>query len=136
MDNGKIYRVLCIYTKLMGGYLVTKAEEAQNHGLLILFRYAAGYQLFKDFRHFLLSQSSAFEKYFADSQNLSVGQLKLVNPLQTISLVSVIVYHRIYDARIFYIRIHEISDIVNVSLNCPLVHTMVLCFFGLKIKRW
>lgn len=33
MDNGKIYRVLCIYTKLMGGYLVTKAEEAQNHGV-------------------------------------------------------------------------------------------------------
>ncbi len=33
MDNGKIHRVLCIYTKLMGGYLVNKAEEAQNHGV-------------------------------------------------------------------------------------------------------
>ena len=33
MDNGKIDRVLGIYTKLMGGYLVNKAEEAQKYGV-------------------------------------------------------------------------------------------------------
>jgi predicted DNA-binding transcriptional regulator YafY len=31
MENGKIERVLGIYTKLMNGYLVNKAEEAQNY---------------------------------------------------------------------------------------------------------
>lgn len=33
MDNGKINRVLGIYSKLMGGYIVNKAEEAQNYGV-------------------------------------------------------------------------------------------------------
>lgn len=33
MDNGKIDRVLDIYTKLMSGALVNKAEEAQNYGV-------------------------------------------------------------------------------------------------------
>ncbi|MCH5249599.1 MAG: WYL domain-containing protein [Lachnospiraceae bacterium] len=33
MDSGKIDRVLAIYTKLMGGYLVNKAEEAQKYGV-------------------------------------------------------------------------------------------------------
>ncbi|MEY8391864.1 WYL domain-containing protein [Lachnospiraceae bacterium 45-W7] len=33
MDNGKIHRVLGIYTKLREGYLVNKAEEAQNYGV-------------------------------------------------------------------------------------------------------
>lgn len=33
MDNGKIDRVLGIYTKLMGGAFVNKAEEAQNYGV-------------------------------------------------------------------------------------------------------
>lgn len=33
MDNGKIDRVLAIYSKLLGGYLVNKAEEAQNFGV-------------------------------------------------------------------------------------------------------
>lgn len=33
MDNGKIDRVLGIYTKLMNGALVNKAEEAQNYGV-------------------------------------------------------------------------------------------------------
>ena len=31
MDNNKMQRVLGIYTKLMGGYLVNKAEEALNY---------------------------------------------------------------------------------------------------------
>ena len=33
MDNGKISRVLGIYTKLMDGSLVNKAQEAQNYGV-------------------------------------------------------------------------------------------------------
>ena len=33
MDNGKIDRVLGIYTKLLGGYLVNKSEEAINYGV-------------------------------------------------------------------------------------------------------
>lgn len=33
MDNGKIDRVLGIYSRLMGGGLVNKAEEAQNYGV-------------------------------------------------------------------------------------------------------
>lgn len=33
MDNGKIDRVLGIYTKLMNGSLVNKAEEAQNYSV-------------------------------------------------------------------------------------------------------
>lgn len=33
MDNGKIDRVLGVYSKLMGGYIVNKAEEAQNYGV-------------------------------------------------------------------------------------------------------
>lgn len=33
MDNGKIDRVLAIYSKLLGGYLINKAEEAQNFGV-------------------------------------------------------------------------------------------------------
>lgn len=33
MDSGKINRVLGIYTKLMNGLLVNKAEEAQNYGV-------------------------------------------------------------------------------------------------------
>lgn len=33
MDNGKIDRVLGIYTKLLGGYLVNKSEEAMNYGV-------------------------------------------------------------------------------------------------------
>lgn len=33
MDNRKIDRVLGIYSKLMGGALVNKAEEAQNYGV-------------------------------------------------------------------------------------------------------
>ena len=33
MDNGKIDRVLGIYSKLMGGALVNKAEEARNYGV-------------------------------------------------------------------------------------------------------
>ena len=33
MDNGKIDRVLGIYSKLMSGALVNKAEEAQNYGV-------------------------------------------------------------------------------------------------------
>lgn len=33
MDNGKIDRVLGIYTKLLGGYLVNKSEEALNYGV-------------------------------------------------------------------------------------------------------
>ncbi|NBH13134.1 WYL domain-containing transcriptional regulator [Lachnospiraceae bacterium] len=33
MDNGKIHRVLGIYTRLREGYLVNKAEEAQNYGV-------------------------------------------------------------------------------------------------------
>ena len=31
MDNGKMQRVLSIYTKLLGGGLVNKAEEAQKY---------------------------------------------------------------------------------------------------------
>ena len=33
MDNGKIDRVLGIYSKLMGGALVNKVEEARNYGV-------------------------------------------------------------------------------------------------------
>lgn len=33
MDSGKIDRVLGIYTKLLGGYLVNKSEEALNYGV-------------------------------------------------------------------------------------------------------
>ncbi len=33
MDNRKIDRVIDIYTKLMSGALVNKAEEAQNYGV-------------------------------------------------------------------------------------------------------
>ena len=33
MDNGKVNRVLTIYTKLLGGYTVNKAEEAQSFGI-------------------------------------------------------------------------------------------------------
>lgn len=33
MNNGKIHRVLSIYTKLQGGYLVEKREEARNFGV-------------------------------------------------------------------------------------------------------
>lgn len=33
MDNGKIGRVLGIYTKLLDGYLVNKSEEALNYGV-------------------------------------------------------------------------------------------------------
>ena len=33
MDNGKIQRILGIYTRLLNGYLVNKAEEAQNYGV-------------------------------------------------------------------------------------------------------
>lgn len=33
MNNGKIQRVLSIYTKLQGGYLVEKQEEAQKFGV-------------------------------------------------------------------------------------------------------
>lgn len=33
MDNGKIERVLDIYTKLMSGALINKVEEAQNYGV-------------------------------------------------------------------------------------------------------
>lgn len=33
MDNGKIDRVLGIYSKLMGGYIVNKTEEAQKYGV-------------------------------------------------------------------------------------------------------
>ncbi len=33
MDNGKIDRVLGIYSKLMNGALINKAEEAQNYGV-------------------------------------------------------------------------------------------------------
>lgn len=31
MDNGKINRVLGIYSKLMGGALINKTEEAQHY---------------------------------------------------------------------------------------------------------
>lgn len=33
MDNGKVDRTLGIYTRLMGGYTVSKAEEAQRYGV-------------------------------------------------------------------------------------------------------
>ena len=33
MDHGKTQRVLSIYTRLTGGYLINKAEEAQNYGV-------------------------------------------------------------------------------------------------------
>lgn len=33
MDNGKVDRTLGIYTRLLGGYLVNKAEEAQKYGV-------------------------------------------------------------------------------------------------------
>lgn len=33
MDNGKIDRVLGLYTKLQGGHLICKSEEAQNYGV-------------------------------------------------------------------------------------------------------
>jgi predicted DNA-binding transcriptional regulator YafY len=33
INNDKIQRVLGIYTKLMNGYLINKAEEAQNYGV-------------------------------------------------------------------------------------------------------
>lgn len=33
MDNGKVDRTLGIYTKLLGGYSVNKAEEAQQYGV-------------------------------------------------------------------------------------------------------
>ena len=33
MDYGKTQRVLSIYTRLAGGYLINKAEEAQNYGV-------------------------------------------------------------------------------------------------------
>lgn len=33
MDNGKVDRTLEIYTRLMGGYIVSKTEEAQRYGV-------------------------------------------------------------------------------------------------------
>lgn len=33
MDNGKVDRTLGIYTRLMGGYIVSKIEEAQRYGV-------------------------------------------------------------------------------------------------------
>lgn len=33
MDNGKVDRTLGIYTRLMGGYIVSKTEEAQRYGV-------------------------------------------------------------------------------------------------------
>lgn len=33
MDNGKVDRTLGIYTRLMGGYIVSKAEEANRYGV-------------------------------------------------------------------------------------------------------
>ena len=33
MDNGKVDRTLGIYTRLLGGYIVSKIEEAQRYGV-------------------------------------------------------------------------------------------------------
>lgn len=33
MDNGKVDRTLGIYTRLLGGYIINKAEEAQKYGV-------------------------------------------------------------------------------------------------------
>ena len=64
--NNKIERVLGIYTKLMNGYLVSKAEESVNYGFIIHLHYdrlCLFYLLYDFFLQFLCTPTSRSKFY-------------------------------------------------------------------------
>lgn len=83
MDNGKVDRTLGIYTRLMGGYIVSKIEEAQRYGV----NERTIQRDIDDIRNFLETEvensgiinSIIYDKYEKGYKLEQVYQLKLSN---------------------------------------------------------
>lgn len=114
MDNGKIDRVLGIYTKLLGGYLVNKSEEALNYGV----NERTIQRDIDDIRNFLESDMentgilnsvvySRIEKGYRLEQ---IYQLKLTNG-EILAICKILL-----DSRA--LRKEEMSDVLDKLISC------------------
>lgn len=114
MDNGKIDRVLGIYTKLLGGYLVNKSEEALNYGV----NERTIQRDIDDIRNFLESDVentgilnsvvySRLEKGYRLEQ---IYQLKLTNG-EILAICKILL-----DSRA--LRKEEMSDVLDKLISC------------------
>ena len=114
MDNGKIDRVLGIYTKLLGGYLVNKSEEALNYGV----NERTIQRDIDDIRNFLESDMentgilnsviySRIEKGYRLEQ---IYQLKLTNG-EILAICKILL-----DSRA--LRKDEMSDVLDKLISC------------------
>lgn len=114
MDNNKMQRVLGIYTKLMGGYLVNKAEEALNYQV----NERSIQRDIDDIRHYLDSDISATgivnsvvydhkEKGYRLEQ---IYQLKLSNA-EILAICKILL-----DSR--SLRKEEMTDILDKLISC------------------
>lgn len=114
MDNGKIDRVLGIYTKLLGGYLVNKSEEALNYRV----NERTIQRDIDDIRNFLESDMentgilnsviySRIEKGYRLEQ---IYQLKLTNG-EILAICKILLSSRA-------LRKEEMSDVLDKLISC------------------
>ena len=114
MDNGKIDRVLGIYTRLLGGYLVNKSEEALKYGV----NERTIQRDIDDIRNFLESDMdntgilnsvvySRIEKGYRLEQ---IYQLKLTNG-EILAICKILL-----DSRA--LRKEEMSDVLDKLISC------------------
>ena len=114
MDNGKIDRVLGIYTKLLGGYLVNKSEEAINYGV----NERTIQRDINDIRNFLESDmentgilnSVVYNRIEKGYRLEQIYQLKLTNG-EILAICKILL-----DSRA--LRKEEMSDVLDKLISC------------------
>ena len=114
MDNGKIDRVLGIYTKLLGGYLVNKSEEALNYGV----NERTIQRDIDDIRNFLESDmentgilnSGVYSRIEKGYRLEQIYQLKLTNG-EILAICKILL-----DSRA--LRKEEMSDVLDKLISC------------------
>lgn len=114
MDNGKIHRILGIYTKLRNGYLVNKTQEAQNYGV----NERTIQRDIDDIRNFMeldventgIINSIVYNRKDKGYRLEQIYQLKLTNS-EVLAICKILL-----DSRA--LRKDEMSDILNKLISC------------------
>lgn len=114
MDNGKIGRVLGIYTKLLDGYLVNKSEEALNYGV----NERTIQRDIDDIRHFMESDtehsgvvsSVVYDRIEKGYRLEQIYRLKLTNG-EILAICKILLESRAFCKE-------EMSDILGKLISC------------------
>ena len=98
------------------------------HQLLVFHGHAAGNQPVQHVHHLFFHECPALQQDFAQGQCLAVGQLHLAELFHTVALAVPVIVDGIDISRILRLQLQEIADIVDISLDAPLIHPVSLRF--------